>query len=130
VLVIGSFWSALGDSAAIVAAVAWAALVIFLSIMVFQLAGVLRSTATTIDTFRQETVPLLKEVTATVSGVNKQLDHVDGLMESAGKLAKNAERIGAVVEQTVASPLIKVLAFTAGASRAFKRVGKKRKDKD
>jgi uncharacterized protein YoxC len=124
--VIGSFWSALGDSAAIVAAVAWAALVIFLSIMVFQLAGVLRSTATTIDTFRQETVPLLKEVTATVSGVNKELERVDGLMESAGRLAKNAERIGAVVEQTVSSPLIKVLAFTAGASRAFKRVGKKK----
>jgi uncharacterized protein YoxC len=125
--VIGSFWSALGDSAAIVAAVAWAALVVFLSIMVFQLAGVLRSTATTIDTFRQETVPLLKEVVTTVSSVNREFERVDGLLESAGKLAKNAERIGAVVEQTVSSPLIKVLAFTAGASRAFKRVGKKKK---
>jgi hypothetical protein len=52
---------------------------------------------------------------------------VDGMMESAGNIAKSAERISAVVEQTVSSPLIKIAAFGAGATRAFARFRKKGK---
>jgi uncharacterized protein YoxC len=124
--VIGSIWSALGGLGAIIAAVAWAALVVFLAIMVFQLAVVLRGTATLIDEMREETVPLLHEVTGTVRGVNKELERVDGMVESAGHIVKNAERISSVVEQAVSSPLIKVIAFGAGASRAMRRIRKKK----
>jgi uncharacterized protein YoxC len=129
--VIGSWWSGLGGTAALVAAIAFFAFVIAVAVLVLGPAsGILREVSKSIDELRQETVPLLHEVTETVRGVNREMDRVDGLLESAGRLAKNAERIGAVVEQTVSSPLIKVLAFTAGASRAFRRVGKKKKDKD
>jgi uncharacterized protein YoxC len=125
--VVGSFWSALGDSAAIVAAIAWAVLVFFVSLALVQLYGVIRTTAMLIDDIRKETVPLLHEVTGTVKSVNKELERVDGMVESAGHIVKSAERISSVVEQTVSSPLIKIAAFGAGASRAMRRL---RKSKD
>jgi uncharacterized protein YoxC len=116
-----------GDVALIILAAFWGVLVLFLSLMLLTLFRVLESTKTLIDGIRDETVPLLGEVKTTVSGVNKELDRVDGIMESAGRIAKSAERISSVVEQTVSSPLIKVVAFAAGASRALKRF---RGDKD
>jgi uncharacterized protein YoxC len=124
--VIASFWSGLGGTAALIAAIVWAVLVVFLSLVFVNLFRVLESTKMMIDDLRKETVPLLHEVTGTVSGVNRELDRVDGMLESAGKIAKNAERISTVVEQAVSSPLIKVAAFGAGASRAMRRL---RKDK-
>ena len=110
-----------GDVALIVLAAFWGVLVLFLSLMLLTLFRVLESTKTLIDGIRDETVPLLGEVKVTVTSVNKELDRVDGIMESAGKMAKSAERVTAVVEQTVSSPLIKVVAFGAGASRAIRR---------
>ena len=121
---IASFWSIAGGLAAIIAAVAWAGLVVFLSIMVFQLAIAVRETATLVNDIRQETVPLLHEVTGTVKSVNKELERVDGMVESAGNIVRSAERISSVVEQAVSSPLIKLAAFGAGASRAMRRFRK------
>lgn len=123
---IASFWSALAEAAAMVAAVVWAVLVFFLASFLFRLAVVMQVTATTIDDLRKETVPLLHEVTGTVTGVNKELDRVDEMVESAGHIVRNAERISTVVEQTVSSPLIKVAAFGAGVARAFRKLGKKK----
>jgi hypothetical protein len=110
-----------GDVALIILAAFWGVLVLFLSLMLLMMFRMLESTKTLIDGIRDETVPLLGEVKVTVVSVNKELDRVDGIMESAGKMAKSAERLTAVVEQTVSSPLIKVVAFSAGASRALKR---------
>jgi hypothetical protein len=49
-------------------------------------------------------------------------------MESAGKISKSAERVTAVVEQAVSSPLIKAIAFSAGVARAVRRFRGERKD--
>jgi uncharacterized protein YoxC len=122
--VIGSVWSSMGDAAAIVAAIAWAVLVLFLGLVFVNLFRVLEATKLLIDGIRQETVPLLGEVKTTVTGVNREMDRVDGMLDSAGKIVKNAERISSVVEQAVASPLIKVIALGAGASRAMRRLRK------
>jgi uncharacterized protein YoxC len=120
--------ASLGGIAAIVAAFVWLVLVLFLGLVFVNLFRVLESTKLLIDGIRQETVPLLGEVKTTVSGVNKEMDRVDGMLDSVGKIAKNAERISSVVEQAVSSPLIKIIAFGAGASRAARRLRKK-KDK-
>ena len=111
-----------GDIALIILAVGWMILVLFLAIVLLTTFRVMESTKTLIDGIRDETVPLLHEVTNTVTGVNKELERVDTLMESAGKIAGSASRITTVVEQTVSNPLIKFAAFTAGASRAIKRL--------
>jgi uncharacterized protein YoxC len=115
-----------GGVAGLIAAVAWAVLVLVLGVVFLNLFRVLESTKLLIDGIREETVPLLSEVKTTVSGVNRELDRADGLLESAGNIAKSAERVANVVEQTVSSPLIKVIALGAGASRAVRRL---RKDK-
>jgi len=111
-----------GDVALIVLAAFWGVLVIFLAAVLFVMSGVLQSTKTLVDGIREETVPLIHEVKNTVTGVNKELDRVDGIMVSAGKISKSAERVTAVVEQAVSNPLIKLIAFTAGAQRAVKRM--------
>jgi hypothetical protein len=116
-----------GGIAGLVAAVAWAVLVLALFVVMLNLFRLLESTKMLIDGIRQETVPLLGEVTTTVTSVNKELDRLDGMVESAGNIVKSAERVSTVVEQAVSSPLIKVVALGAGASRAVRRL---RKDKD
>ena len=113
-----------GGVAGLVAAVAWAVLVLILGLVFVNLFRVLESTKMLIDGIREETVPLLSEVKTTVSGVNRELERADGLLESAGHIAKSGERLAHVVEQAVSSPLIKVIAFGAGASRAVRRLRK------
>ncbi len=117
-----------GGVAGLVAAVAWAVLVLILGLVFVNLFRVLESTKMLIDGIREETVPLLSEVKTTVSGVNRELERADGLLESAGNIAKSGERLAHVVEQAVSSPLIKVIAFGAGASRAVRRLRKQGKD--
>jgi len=115
-----------GAIAGLVAAVAWAVLVLALFVVMLNLFRLLEATKMLVDGIRQETVPLLGEVTNTVTAVNKDLDRLDGMVESAGNIVKSAERLSSVVEQAVSSPLIKLAAFGAGASRAVRRF---RKDK-
>ena len=113
-----------GGVAGLIAAVAWAVLVLVLGLVFVNLFRVLESTKMLIDGIREETVPLLAEVKNTVTGVNRELERADGLLESAGNIAKSGERLAHVVEQAVSSPLIKVIAFGAGASRAVRRLRK------
>jgi uncharacterized protein YoxC len=115
-----------GGLAGLIAAIAWAALTLFIIFVMLQVFRMLESTKMLIDGIRQETVPLLNQLTTTVSTVNKELERVDGLLESAGKIAQNAERLSSVVEQTVSSPLIKLMAFGAGATRAVRRFRKEK----
>src|SRR5438094_6076848 len=122
--VIATVGHAMEVGAAIAAAVAWVFVSAFLAYMLIQLALVMKTTERTIDDVRKETVPLLSEVTTTVSSVNKELDRVDGMLESAGHIVQNAERLSGVIEQTVSSPLIKVAAFGAGAARAARRLSR------
>ena len=119
--------ASLGGIAAMIAAIAWLVLVFVLSFVIFSLSRVLEATRMLIEGIRQETVPLLGEVKTSVTSVNKELDRADGIMESTGKIVKNVERISSVVEQAVSSPLIKVIAFGAGASKAMRRLRKKGK---
>ncbi|HEX6207628.1 MAG TPA: DUF948 domain-containing protein [Actinomycetota bacterium] len=111
-----------GDWALIVLAVFWAVLVVFLALVLVQLVRVLESTKILIDGIRSETVPLLGEVTTSVKGVNRELDRVDDIVVSAASITKSAERLTSVVERAISSPLVKAIAFGAGASRAFRRL--------
>ncbi len=111
-----------GDWALIILAVFWAVLVGFLAIVLVQLVRVLESTKILIDGIRSETVPLLGEVTASVKGVNRELDRVDDIVVSATGITKSMERLTAVVERAISNPLVKAIAFGAGASRALRRL--------
>jgi hypothetical protein len=110
-----------GDVALIVTAAVWGVLVLFLALVMVRLIGVLTETESLLKGVREQTVPLLGEVKVTVVNVNRQLERADTIMESAGKMSKSAARIVGAVDKVVASPLIKIAAFSAGASAALKR---------
>lgn len=116
-----------GEIAAIVAAAAWALVALFIGLMLVNVFRVLESTKVLIDGITQETVPLLGEVKTTVEGVNKQLDHVDGLMTAAGRVAQRVDRVTTILEQTTSSPLMKVAAAGAGFRRGVRRFNKKKR---
>ncbi len=111
-----------GDIALIVLAAFWGLLVLGLCVVLLNTFRVLESTKLLIDGIREETVPLLGEVKGSVERTNRELDRVDGMLESAGNIVKRVEKISGLVEQAVSSPLMKVIAFGAGMSKATSRL--------
>ena len=103
-----------GDVALIVLAGFWGLLVLFLCIVLINVFRMLESTKMLIDGIREETVPLLGEVKTSVVKANREIDRVDGILE-------NVQRVSGLVQQAMSSPLMKVIAFGAGVSKAAGR---------
>ena len=116
-----------GDTALIVLAAFWGLLVLALCVVLLNTFRVLESTKMTIDTMREETVPLLREVKGSVERVNRELDRADGMLVSAGHIVERVEKLSGLVEQAAASPLVKVVSMGAGLRGAASRFGGKRK---
>jgi uncharacterized protein YoxC len=112
-----------GDIALIVLAAFWGLLVLALCVVLLNTFRVLESTKMTIDTMREETVPLLREVKGSVERANRELDRVDGMLVSAGHIVERVERLSGLVEQAAASPLVKMVSMGAGLRGAFSRFG-------
>jgi uncharacterized protein YoxC len=115
-----------GDIALIVLASFWGVLVLALCVVLLNTFRVLESTKMTIDTMREETVPLLREVKGSVERANRELDRVDGMLLSAGQIVERVEKLSGLVEQAAASPLVKAISIGAGVRTAFSNLGKKR----
>jgi len=111
-----------GDVALIVLAVFWGVLVLFLCVVLLNTFRMLESTKMLIDGIRQETVPLLAEVRDSVNKTNRELDRVDGMLVSAGSIVARVEKVSSLVEQAASSPLVKIISFGAGVSKAASRL--------
>jgi predicted PurR-regulated permease PerM len=109
------------DYAVMVIAGFFAIAVIVISILVLNLFRVVSSLKELVDGVTKETVPLIHDVDGTVKGVNQEIERVDSIMASAQSVAKNAETISETVKMAVTNPLVKALAFFAGARRASKK---------
>lgn len=111
---------------AMVAFVSCAALVLFvIAAVITNLFRVVSSLKELVDGVTSETVPLIGEVGNTVRHVNKEMERVDAIVGSVQRVAANVEIISDTVQTTVTNPLVKMLAFFAGARRA---AGKMRED--
>jgi hypothetical protein len=110
-----------GDWALLILAVFWAILVIVLAVLSIRVFRLLDSTTKTLDDFRVELVPILSEVKTTVTTVNRNLDHADGILVSAGHITQNVERVTTLVDQFVSLPLIKAISWGYGIQRGFQR---------
>jgi predicted PurR-regulated permease PerM len=113
------------DYAVIVIAAFFALAVIVVSILVLNLFRVVSSLKELVDGVTQETVPLIHEVGNTVKGVNHEIERVDSIMASAQTVAHNVETISHTVKAAVTNPLVKALAFFAGARRATSKLKEK-----
>ena len=116
-----------GDVALIVLSSFWGLLVLFLCIVLINTFRVLESTKILIDSMREETVPLLREVKGSVERANRELDRVDVVLVATGEIVGRAQRISGLVEEAVASPLVKIISLGAGLRRAASRFGGKGK---
>ena len=116
-----------GDTALIVLAAFWGLLVLALCVVLLNTFRVLESTKMTIDTMREETVQLLREVKGSVERANRELDRVDGMLVSAGHIVERAQRLSGLVEQAAASPLVKIISLGAGMKSGFAKVRGRKK---
>jgi uncharacterized protein YoxC len=102
------------DTALVVIAAFWGLLVLGLIIVLVNTFRVLESTKMTIDTMREETVPLLREVKGSIERANRELDRVDTMLVSATDIVGRVEKLSGLAEQAAASPLVKIISFGAG----------------
>ena len=110
-----------GDTALTIVAVFWALLVLGLLVVLLNTFRVLESTKMTIDTMREEVVPLLREVQGTVERTNRELDRVDTMLVSATEVVGSVEKLSGLAEQAAASPLVKIISVGAGLKKGFSR---------
>lgn len=109
------------DYAVIVLAAAFALAGVALALVMLKLFKVVGSLRELVDGVTKETVPLIHDVDQTVKGVNHEIERVDSIMASTQNVVKNVETISETVKVTVTNPLVKALAFFAGAKRASKK---------
>ena len=116
-----------GDTALIILAAFWGLLVLALCVVLLNTFRVLESTKMTIDTMREEAVPLLREVKGSVERTNRELDRVDTMLVSANDIVARVEKLSGLVEQAAASPLVKVIGLGAGVKSGFAKMRGRRK---
>ena len=108
-----------GDVAGLIAAIAFVLLVGALAIPLVKLGGVLDETRSMIKGVSDETVPLLSEVTTTVTTTNAQLVRVDAITSNVQAATTNVSAMTALFAATLGGPVVKVAAFTYGVRSAM-----------
>jgi len=115
-----------GDVALIVLSAFWGLLVLFLCIVLINTFRVLESTKILIDSMREETIPLLREVKGSVERTNRELDRIDVMLEATGEIVGRVKRISGLVEEAVSGPLVKLISVGVGLRKAASRLGGKK----
>jgi hypothetical protein len=116
-----------GDVVAIVVSVFSALVIVVLCYALTALVRTLRVLRSAIDEFRQESVPLVADLRATVGQATVELERVDGLLLRAESISATVDSASKLAYIAFSNPVIKVLAFGAGTARAARRF---RRDRD
>ena len=114
-----------GQAAALIAALAFVALVAFLAMVLAKIGAILSEVQMTLNDVRKETMPLLKEVRTTVVTLNVEMDRVDGIMAAAESAATSVSNVAKLVTSATANPIIKGMAFLAGAGASLRSLRRK-----
>jgi hypothetical protein len=108
-----------GEVAGLIAAAALLLLVGLLAYPILKLGKVLDETRLLVRGVSDETVPLLGEVTTTVTTTNAQLERVDAITSNAQTLSSNIAGMSSLFAATLGGPLVKIAAFSYGVRRAL-----------
>ena len=111
-----------GDVAAIVAAAVSAATIVVLLVVLGSLIRTLRTLRLVLDDLRAETLPLLVDVRSSVGQATTELERVDTLLGTAESISATVDSASRLAYLAFSNPLIKVMAFFAGSTRAFRRL--------
>ncbi|MBT8224273.1 MAG: DUF948 domain-containing protein [Dactylosporangium sp.] len=131
-----------GDIAALIAAVAFATLVLVLAVPILRLRHTVDAATRTLKDVADQTGPMLGNVNATIGnvntalgqvhttldGVNMQLARLDHIAENAQHVTSNVANLSTVVTAAAANPLVKVAAFGYGVRKAAAR--RRREDEE
>ena len=115
-----------GQVAALIAAVFFALLMLALCFLVLKLARTVEETQRLVAGITDKTMPLLTEVTTSVTHVNEELVRVDAITANVQSMTGNVSALTSLFAATLGSPIIKVAAFTYGV----RSVASKRNEKD
>lgn len=110
-----------GAIAGLIAAIAFAVLVLLLAIPLFKLGKTLDEATLAIRKTHEGAAPLLSEAQTTVANVNTQLTQLEDITRGVGSMTTNAAALTSIVSSTVGSPLIKVAAFSYGVRSTVKK---------
>lgn len=116
----------IGQLAALIAAIGFALLMLCLCYVVLKLAKTVDETSRLVAGIGDKTVPLLGEVTTSVTHVNQELVRVDAITANAQSITGNVSALTSLFAATLGSPIIKVAAFSYGV----RSVATKRHEKD
>jgi uncharacterized protein YoxC len=109
-----------GAIAALVAAIAFAVLVLLLAVPLLKLGRTLDEATLAIRKAHEGATPLLGEAQGTLQQVNAQLGQVEGIAKNVGSISSNAAAMSAVVSSTIGNPMIKAAAFTYGVRKTVR----------
>lgn len=108
-----------GEVAGLIAAVAFVLLVGVLAVPLVKLGRVMDETSKLVAGVSDQTVPLLGEVTTSVSHVNVELARVDAITANVQTATSNVTAMTSLFATTLGSPVVKVAAFSYGVRRAL-----------
>jgi uncharacterized protein YoxC len=107
-----------GDVVGLIFAAGFCVLVGLLGYPLVKLGKVFDETRLTVRGVSEGTLPLLAEVTTTVSTTNAQLVKVDTITSNAAQVSTNVSALTSLFAATLGSPIIKVAAFSYGVRHA------------
>ncbi len=113
----------IGDIAGVIAALAFAYLVLRLGGLIGKAGKVLDETSIGVHGLSAQTVPLLSQVTDTVASTNEQIVRLDTISANLSSMSTNLNALTSLFAATVGSPVVKVAAFTYGVRSAMKGSG-------
>jgi chromate transport protein ChrA len=108
-----------GEVVGLAFAVITAVLVGFIAFVLVKLGTAVGEASKLVQGVTDQTVPLLGEVTTSVTHVNVELERIDTITANVQTISSNASALSSVFAATLGSPVIKVAAFSYGVRRAM-----------
>lgn len=90
--------------------------------MVWYLSRTMRVMRAAADDLRRESVALMNEMRAAVGLASLELERADGLLDTAESVTERVDSASRLAFQTLAHPVVKVLAFGSGTRKAARRL--------
>ena len=106
-----------GEIAALIAAIAFALLVLLLAVPMLKLGRTLDEATLALRKTHEGVGPLLTDADDTIKAVNLQLGQLEGIATNVNSTTTNVAALTAVVSSTLGSPMIKAAAFTYGVRK-------------
>jgi len=113
----------IGDIAGVIAALAFAYLVLRLGSVIGKAGKVLDETRIGVRGVSEQTVPLLSQVTDTVTSTNEQIVRLDTITANVSSMSTNINALTSLFAATLGSPVVKVAAFSYGVRSAMNGSG-------